>query len=223
MLAKRIFILSGLLVVISLVIFGVVLGLKNIKVDDFKPAAVVFLIDASASNQSNIGQQKKFIKQICSIMDPEDRIKIMRVSEDAYLIYEGSPQNGNEITKSLNAFTQFSPDERGTAYGDAMKKALSHCLTMKKQGYVPAVVVIGDLENEGKTSKQINWNTLPSNIRETLKYAPDLTMMFVWAHPAKLDFVKEKLNPVLGETHLIVATEQMADKISRRFFSALGR
>ena len=56
-----------------------------------------------------------------------------------------------------------------------------------------------------------------------MKYAPDLTMMFVWAHPAKLDFVKEKLNPVLGETHLIVATEQMADKISRRFFSALGR
>ncbi len=223
MLAKRFFILSGIFILTALVIYGLVIGLKNIKVDDFKPASVVFLIDASASNQKNIHEQKKFIKQLCSTMDPEDKIKILRVSEDAYLIYEGSPQNGNGITKSLNSFTQFSPEERGTAYGEAIKKALSHCLTMKKNGYVPAIIVIGDLENEGKTSKQINWNTLPSNIKKTMKYAPDLSMMFLWAHPAKLDFVKEKLNPVLGEDHLIVATDQTVDKVSRQFFKSLGR
>lgn len=223
MLTKRIFILSGLLLVISLALYGIITGMKKIKVDDFKPASVIFLIDSSASNQENIHQQKKFIKQLCSVMDPEDTIKILRVSEDAYLIYEGSPQNGSGITKSLNSFTQFSPEERGTAYGDAIKKALTHCLNMKKEGYIPAVVVIGDLENEGKTSKQINWDTLPTNIQNTLKYAPDLTMMFVWAHPTKLDFVKGKLNPILGESKLIVATDQMVDKVSRRFFNALGR
>ena len=152
-----------------------------------------------------------------------DRIKIIKVSEDAYLIYEGSPQDTSGINKSLNSFTKFSPEDRGTAYGDAVKKAVEHCLTMKKEGFVPAIVVIGDLENEGKTSKQINWQTLPSNITKAKEYLPDLTMMFVWAHPSKLDFVKGKLNPVLGENHLIIATEETVDKVSRKFFNALGR
>lgn len=223
MIAKKILIISGLILSISILIYGVVSGMKNIKVDDFKPAAVIFLIDSSASNQKNIESQKKFIKLLCSTLDPEDKIKILRVSQDAYLIYEGSPQNGSGITKSLNSFTQYAQNDRGTAYGEAIKKALTHCLELKKDGFVPAVVVIGDLENEGQTSKQINWQTLPSNINKTKKYLPDLTMMFVWAHPSKLDFVKEKLNPVLGEEHLIISTEQTVDKVSRKFFKALGR
>lgn len=37
---------------------------------------------------------------------------------------------------------------------------------MKKDGYVPAVVVIGDLENEGASSKQINWNTFPDEVAQ---------------------------------------------------------
>lgn len=223
MLAKRILIISGLIIVISVFLYAAIVGIKSVKVDDFKPAAIMFLIDTSASNQANIESQKKFIKQLCSTLDPDDKIKILRVSEDAYLIYEGSPQNGSGINKSLNSFTQYAKDDRGTAYGDAIKKALNHCLAFKKDGYVPAVVVIGDLENEGQTAKQINWQTLPSNIQKTKKYLPDLTMMFVWAHPSKLDFVKEKLNPVLGEDHLIISTEQTVDKVSRKFFRALGR
>ena len=54
MLTKRIFILSGLLLVISLALYGIITGMKKIKVDDFKPASVIFLIDSSASNQENI-------------------------------------------------------------------------------------------------------------------------------------------------------------------------
>ena len=48
-------------------------------------------------------------------------------------------------------------------------------------------------------------------------------MMFVFAHPEKLDLVKTKLNPVLGETKLIVANEQNVDKANRRFLEAIGR
>lgn len=223
MIAKRLFILSGILMTAGILLYAVISGIKNVKVDDFKPAAVMFLIDSSASNQKNIELQKKFIKQICQTMDPEDAVKIIRVSEEAYLIYEGSPHNVNGITKSLNSFTRFSPEDVGTAYGSAVKKAVSYSLTMKKEGYIPAIVVIGDLENEGQTSKQLNWDTLPENIKNTKKYIPDLSMMFVWAHPSKLDFVKEKLNPVLGEDHLIVATDQTVDKVSRKFFKSLGR
>ena len=94
---------------------------------------------------------------------------------------------------------------------------------MKKEGYVPSVVVIGDLENEGDITKQINWETLPENIKSVKEYIPDLSMMFVYAHPEKLDLVKTKLNPVLGETKLIVANEQNAQKAQRRFIEAIGR
>ena len=39
----------------------------------------------------------------------------------------------------------------------------------------------------------------------------------------KLDLVKTKLNPVLGETKLIIANEQNANKAQRRFLEAINR
>lgn len=40
-----------IIAVIALVL--AIIGLKNIKVDEFKPASVIFVIDSSASNQKN--------------------------------------------------------------------------------------------------------------------------------------------------------------------------
>lgn len=214
----------GLIILISTIFLRLVyLGLKNIKIDDFKPAAIIFVVDSSASNQKKLPEQKKFIKQLCVILDPEDQIKIIKVSQDAYLIYEGSPANSSDITKSMTAFTKYDENEVGTAYGIGLKKALSHCLTMKKEGYVPAVIVVGDLANEGSVSGQVNWNVFPNNVKKVQKYAPDLSMMFLFAHPSKLDLVKEKLTPVLGEKHLIVAPEENVDKTPRKFLQAIGR
>lgn len=214
----------GIIILVTCIVGKLIwAGLKNLKVDDFKPAAVIFVVDSSASNQAKLPIQKKFLKQICAQLDPEDQVKIIKVSQEAYLIYEGTPQNSSGITKSMEAFTQYAPEEMGTAYGDGIKKALSYSLIMKKEGYVPSVVVIGDLENEGATEKQINWNTLPENIQNVLKYAPDLSMMFLFAHPQKLDMVKEKLGPVLGEKKLVLAPEQNVDKALRKFITAIGR
>lgn len=198
-------------------------GLKKIKVDDFKPSAVIFVVDSSASNQAKLPEQKKFLKQICTTLDPEDQIKIIKVSQDSYIIYEGSPHNNSDIGKAMEAFTKYDSEELGTAYGEAMKKAFSHVLTMKKEGYVPAIIVMGDLENEGSLEKQINWNTLPKNVENIQKYAPELAMWFLYAHPQKLDMVKEKLGPVLGEKKLIVSPEETAEKSLRKFINAIGR
>lgn len=213
------------IIFLAIAVVGKVLwsAAKKIKVDEFHPAAVMFIVDSSASNQKRLPEQKKILKQICNLLDPEDKIKIFRVSEDAYLIYEGSPMNGSSITKAMDAFTKYDKNDYGTAYGVGMKKAFSYALSMQKEGYIPSIVVIGDLENEGKVEKQLNWETFPENVQNTKKYAPELSMMFLDAHPAKLDMVKEKLNPVLGETKLIVAPEQNADKAIRSYLHALGR
>lgn len=220
---KRLIII-GIVILLSCVVIKLLwAGLKNIKVDDFHPAAVMFVVDSSASNQGKLQEQRRFLKQMCAQLDPEDQIKIIKVSQDAYIIYEGSPQNTSGITKSMEAFTQYAPEDLGTAYGDALKKALSYALTMKKEGYVPAVVVMGDLENEGASEKQIDWNNLPANIKNVKKYAPDISMMFLYAHPQKLDMVKEKLGSILGENKLILAPEQNADKALRKFITAIGR
>lgn len=220
---KRLITLGLIILILSITVRFVWAGLRQIKIDDFHPSAVIFVIDSSASNQNRLPEQKKILRQICNLLDPEDQIKILRVSEDAYLIYEGTPMNGNGITKSMDAFTRYDVKDYGTAYGAGIKKAFSHALTMKKDGFTPAIVVIGDLENEGAVEKQINWETLPANVRNVKKYAPEVSMMFLDAHPAKLDLVKEKLTPVLGETHLIVSPEQNIDKSIRRFLHALGR
>ena len=94
---------------------------------------------------------------------------------------------------------------------------------MKKEGYIPSVVVIGDLENEGASENQINWDTLPENVKSIQEYIPEISMMFVFAHPEKLDLVKSKLTPILGEKKLIIANEHNVQKSQRRFLEAIGR
>ena len=79
------------------------------------------------------------------------------------------------------------------------------------------------MENEGAVENQIDWKLLPENVKSIMEYAPDLSIMFLNAHPAKLDQAKETLTPVLGETHLIVAPEQTSDKAIRKFLTAIGR
>lgn len=220
---KRLVILGILILGIAIVGKLIFVLAKNIKVDDFHKAAVIFVVDSSASNQSKLPEQIKYLKSLCSILDPEDEVKILKVSQKSYLIYEGSPSDSMGITKAVTEFTKYDQNDYGTAYGESLKKAFSHALTMKKEGYVPAIVVIGDLANEGDVTKQINWDVLPKNVENVLQYAPDLSMMFVYAHPERLDMVKETLNPVLGEKKLIVANEQNAQKAQRRFLEAIGR
>ena len=217
-------IISGILI-LAICVIGKFLwvGLSKIKPDEFHPVSVVFIVDSSASNQKNLPTQIKYLKSLCSLLDPEDQIKILKTSENAYLIYEGSPMDTASISKAVEAFTKLDSKDYGTAYGDAMKKAVAHSLNMYKEGYVPSIVVIGDLENEGAIEKQINWDTLPDNIAKAKENMPELTVMFLFAHPEKLDMVKEKLNPVLGEKKLIIATEQMVNKVSTKFLSAIGR
>lgn len=213
-----------LFAIAALCIFcAAVFCLSKVKVDDFHKASVIFVVDSSASNQKQLPEQKKTIRQLCSMLDPEDHIKILRVSEDAYIIYEGSPQSSAEIRKSMEKFTQYDAKEYGTAYGLSLKKAFNHAINMHKEGYIPSVVVIGDLENEGDASKQINWNTLPDEVAQIKNKTGNFSMMFLFAAPEKLDVVKEKLTPVLGEKNLVIGTETTSNKALRKFLTAIGR
>ncbi len=220
---KRLVIIGILFLAICVIAKLLYVICKNIKVDDFHKAAIVFVVDSSASNQKMLPSEIKYLKSLCSILDPEDEIKILKVSQSSYLIYEGAPSDASGITKALEAFTKYDEKDYGTAYGLGIKKAFEHCIAMKKEGYVPSVVVIGDLENEGAVENQINWETLPENVKSVQKYIPEISMMFAYAHPEKLDLVKTKLGPVLGEKKLVVANEQNAQKAQRRFLDAIGR
>ncbi len=200
-----------------------IFGLSQLKVDEFRKAAVIFLVDSSASNQKDLASQKMIIRQLCSMLDPEDHIKMLRVSEDAYIIYEGSPQSGSDIRKAMEKFTQLDSKEYGTAYGLGLEKAFDHALTMSKEGYIPAVVVIGDLENEGDINKQIDWETLPNDVTNVRNQNNEFSMMFLYASPKKLDMVKGVLGPVLGETNLILGNEVTTNKSLRKFLHAIGR
>lgn len=214
----------GILAVIFLLFVCLfIICCRNIKIDAFNPSAVIFVVDSSASNQSKLDEQKKLVKQICNRLDPEDKIKIIRVSEEAYLIFEGSPHSTKNITDSMNEFTQYDSKDWGTAYGDGIKKALDYSASMKKDGYNPSVVIIGDLENEGAVNKQVNWNKLPSDIKKIQASAPDFVMFFAFAHPQKLDYVKTKLSPVLGESGLILSTEQNIDKSINKYLISIMR
>ena len=143
-----------------------VFGLSRIKFDEFHKASIILIVDSSASNQKMLPEQKKQSSNYVQCLILKIISKMLRVSEDSYLIYEGTPQAGSKIRKSMEKFTQFDSNEYGTAYGLSLKKAFNHAINMKEAGYIPAVVVIGDLENEGKVENQINWDTLPDEVQE---------------------------------------------------------
>lgn len=217
---KILLFIGGLLLIIGAAIFG----LSKVKVDDFHKASVIFIVDSSASNAKELPEQTATLKQLCSMLDPEDHIKILRVSEKSYIIYEGSPQSTSEIRKSLKEFTKIDNDEYGTAYGLALQKAFNHSVNLYKNGYIPAIVVMGDLENEGKYENQIHWDSFPSEVQKIQKQTDDkLAMMFLYAAPAKLDYVKEKLNPILGEDKLIIGNKTGAARVLSKFLEAIGR
>ena len=220
---KRVAIICGIILSASIIISLGIMCFKNISPDEFKPAAFIFVLDTSKSNQQNLDKQKNFIKQFCSLLDPEDKVKIIKASEDSYLIYEGAPHDGKIISNSLDKFSVGKNETNYAAYGAAIKKAVFYSLVMKKQNYTPVVLVLGNLENKGKNTNRVNWKTLPKNIETTSKYIPDFTMVFAFANPDKLDYVKGKLTPVLGEKHLIISTEEMSNKISQKLFKAIGR
>ena len=210
-------------IILTIIIAGFVGCCKSLKIDEFTPAAVIFVVDSSASNQAKLDEQKQFVKQVCNRLDPEDKIKSIRVSEEAYLIFEGSPHNSKNITDSMNEFTKYDSKDWGTAYGQGIDKALIYATSMHKEGYKPAIIVVGDLENEGALDKQLDWNKLPIAITNFQKLAPEFAMMFAYAHPQKLDTVKTKLAPVLGETKLVISTEQNIDKSINKFLDTIER
>ncbi len=218
---KRLITIGFLILAFAIAVKIIVTIGKNIKVDEFHKASIVFVLDSSASNQKQLPEEIKYVKSLCAILDPEDAIKILKVDDSSYLIYEGSPGDTSGISKAINTYIKNNGQDKGTAYAQALKKAVEHSLTMKKEGYNTAIVVVGDLEQN--SSAGINWATFPNNIQKAKQYLPELAMMFVYAPPEQLDLVKSKLNPVLGETKLIIANSANADKASRRFLTAIGR
>ncbi len=196
---------------------------KNMDLAEFKPVATIFLLDISASNRNLQQDQEKLILRISKRLDSEDHALIYIVSEDAYNIYNGNPHKLPQIKEAMNKRGAFDSKSYGTAYGLALKKAVGDALRYEEKGYRPAIVILGDLENEGDIKKQINWNTLPTNIKNTKKYIPDLTLAFLYAHPQKLDNIRQTLLPVIDEKHLIMASEENVDLAVRKFMEAVGR
>lgn len=220
---KKIIILGILFLSIAIIAKVLFVALKSIKPDEFNKSAIIFVLDSSAANQNQLDNEIKYLKSLCSILDPEDEIKIIRVAKESYLIFEGTPSDTSGITKAISGYAKYEKNNVGASYATAIKKAFSHCITMAKEGYNPSIVVIGDLEDNYNPDEQINWEVLPKNINNVKKHIPQLAMMFAYAHPKKLDMVKEKLTPVLGEKKLIIVNDKNVEKSQRRFLGAIGR
>ena len=104
---KRLIIVGLLILAVSIIGKLLWTGLKSIKIDEFHPASVIFVIDSSASNQAKLTDEIKYLRSLCLVLDPEDKIKIIRVSEKSYLIYEGAPTDSSAINDTLKEFTKF--------------------------------------------------------------------------------------------------------------------
>ncbi|MBR1754610.1 VWA domain-containing protein [bacterium] len=220
---KRIITLGILILTVSVIIKLAIIGLKHIKVDDFKPNAVVFLVDSSASNQSLFAEQVKYIKQLCKLLDPEDYVEIYKISNDTYHVYTGSPANTAEMSKAIDKFAKVDAREYGTNYGKGIKKVLANCIKLKtNENYDNcSVVVLGDLEDEA--GFKIDYKELAKITQEAKIQIPDMALMFAYAHPQKLELVKDSLSNVLNNQKLVLVNEVTVNKSPTLFLKAIGR
>ncbi len=221
----------GIAILIAVYIIKLfVVACMNMELGEFKPVATIFLLDVSASNRNLLESQEQTILKIAKRLDSEDQALIYVVTQDAYNIYNGNPHKLVQIKKTMQKRGAYDEKNWGTAYGLALKKAIGDALMYHQDGFKPAIIILGDLENEGDIRKQINWNTLPKNIQKTLEYVPDLTLAFLYAHPQKLDDVRQTVLPAMkekqpneGEKNLILASEENVDLAIRKILEAVGR
>ena len=61
---RKIIIIGIIILALAIITKLLYIGLKSIKIDDFKPAAVMFVVDSSASNQEELSEQKKYLKEV---------------------------------------------------------------------------------------------------------------------------------------------------------------
>lgn len=220
---KKSLVLGLLLPIIALVVKFAVISMSKVELSEFKPVVAIFLLDISASNRDLLYKQQQCILKMSKRLDSEDHARIYVVTEDAYEVYDGAPHKTIAMREAINKRSEFDSAAYGTAYGVALKKAIGDALRYKMEGYTPAIIVLGDLENEGAINKQINWEILPKNLEQTLKYIPDLSLTFLYAQPQKLDEVRQKLVPVMGQKQLIIASEENVEHSLRKFSQMVGR
>lgn len=189
---------------------------------EFKPVSTVIIIDTSASNRENFDKQKKFIKRLCAFLDPSDKINILKTSESVYLIFQGKPNRPVPIGKALNTYTVLDKNEKGTAYGQAMNRAFQLSAQAIDAGYTPAIVIVGDMEDEYVKDANINWGQLPEEIKTIKEKDPAFTMAFFYAHPQRLDFIHQKLGGILGE-NLVISPETSTNDSLRTFLEKIER
>lgn len=220
---KKAIVLGILLPIVVFTLKLIFVGMSKVELSEFKPVVAIFLLDISASNRDLLYSQQQCILKMAKRLDSEDHARIYVVTEDAYEVYDGQPHKTIAMREAMNRRSGLDSNAYGTAYGLALKKAVGDALRYKAEGYTPAIIFLGDMENEGDITKQINWAILPQDLEKTLTYIPDLSLTFLYAHPQKLDSIRQQLVPVLGEKQLIIASEENVDIATRKFSQAVGR
>jgi hypothetical protein len=220
---KKVITIGFLILAVAIVLKLVIVGFKHISIDEFKPNAVVFMVDSSASNQKLFPEQVKYIKQLCKLLDPEDYVEIYKISNDTYHVYTGSPANTSEMSKAIDKYAKVDVNEYGTNFKKGINKTLTNCIKLKnnEKYYNCSVVILGDLEDEA--GFKLDYEALAKATAETKKHVPELAMMFAYAHPQKLELVKDSIGSVLSNQKLILVNEVTATKAPTQFLKAIGR
>ena len=126
----------------------IIVGFQNLDLSEFKPVAAVFLLDVSASNRNLLAEQEQTILRISKRLDSEDQALVYVVTEDTYSVYNGNPHKLVAMKEAIRKRGAFDEKSFGTAYGLALKKAIGDALRYKQDGYKPAIIILGDLEND---------------------------------------------------------------------------
>jgi predicted nucleic acid-binding Zn ribbon protein len=133
-------------------------------VDSYKPIAVIMAIEHS----SNSHQYENIARAVDNMLDPEDIVKMLEVSVQPSLLYEGHGQQTSNIRKSIQNLTiaNYEQNDYVEAYKNTISK-LKNVVTEINSEYLPYVIIIGKFGNENSRLKRVEWSMLSDNFNKT--------------------------------------------------------
>ena len=171
------------------------------------PVGLIAFLDCSASFEPHHGDALQAVRALNDkLLGQIDWVLAFRLSSEVNWLRDAEKAGSKRLIEALEQNTQVDKEERGTAYGTALTRAVKEARALSPKVARIAVVILGDGADERSAQGgNIAWDQLPALYADF----PDQAHLFMlYVTPKSGDRLRETLKPSLKDRlHLFVPAD----------------
>ena len=175
-----------------------------------EPVGLIAFLYCSASFELHHGDALQAVRSLNDkLLGQIDWVLAFRLSSEVNWLRDAEKAGSKRLIEALDQNTQVDKEERGTAYGTALTRAVREARTLSPKVARTAVVLLGDGEDERSTrGGNIDWATLPAQYAD---FPAEAHLFLLYVTPKAGDRLREALKPILKDRlHLFVPADSGA-------------